>query len=302
MTLNYIRRLARMGHLSLTFMCYAGNSALESELERIRQDSGSLEIIPLPFHYKPLHGMIPILAAKDVIRVSRMIRREKPDIVVVVQGSIEISSVGLMASKMAGCRTVSYIPLAQTKREMKSSLAAPRDFTNRLYYTLPDRFITISRSQEELLRGHGIPEGKVVVVHNFIDVARFRRIEKRSARSMLGLDEDVFLFATVGRVMFKQKGQNTLIRAIGKLGMDPGRAGFLIVGDGPDIDQAEAMIRDLRLSGLVQTLPWQSSPDVVYSAVDAVILPSIFEGVPLVMIEALHYKLPVIASRIGGFS
>jgi glycosyltransferase involved in cell wall biosynthesis len=238
----------------------------------------------------------------DVFRSFRRIQRKDPDVVIVVQGSIEISSVGLMASRLAGCRTVSYIPLAQTRREMKSSLALLRDFVNRFYYLLPDRFVTISRSQEGQLRRRGIPEGRVAVVHNFIDVGRFRRIEKRSARAMLGLDEGAFLFATLWRVVFKQKGQDILIRAIRMLGEAVKETRFLIVGDGPDVARAQEMIREFRLTGLVRTLPWQSSPDVVYSALDAVVLPSLFEGVPLVMIEAVHYRLPVIASRIDGFS
>ena len=267
-----------------------------------RQEGENLERIPFPYSYRPLHGLIPFLAARAILRIRRRMKRENPDVVVVVQGSIEIASAGLISSRLAGLRTVSYLPLAQTRKEMGSRLALLRDLVNRLYYRLPCKFVTISQGQAELLAARGVPPARIAVVHNFIEKSRFPKIEKSLAREKLGLEQEPFLFGTPGRLVFGQKGQDILIRAVRRLGDRAGRAAFLIVGDGPDRDPASRMIREFGLEGKIRLLPWQSDPAILYSALDAVILPSRYEGVPLVMIEAAQYRLPVIASRIPGIT
>jgi glycosyltransferase involved in cell wall biosynthesis len=298
--LRYLRRLACREELEILFLCPETNRLLREELEGIRSSGGNLGIVPLPFHHRPLPGMIPPLALPSIVRAARTMRALAPDVVVVLQGSIEISSIGLMASRLAGCRTVSYLPLAQSRADMGASWARLRDAVNGWYYRLPDRFVAISERQAERLRSHGVPGDRISVVPNHLGRGTFERLDRGEARRKLGLDPEAFIFGVIGRLVVKQKGQDVLIRAIARLGESEGAARFLIVGDGPDRSLLAGLASGLGVSPRVDFLPWQPRPDLVYSSLDAMVLPSLFEGVPLVMLEGVYYGIPVLASAIEG--
>jgi glycosyltransferase involved in cell wall biosynthesis len=300
MALRYLRRLAVREGLEILFLCPGTNRLLRGELEGIRKSGGNLTIVPLPFHHRPLPGMIPPLALPSILRAARTMRALAPDVVVVLQGSIEISSIGLMASRLARCRTVSYLPLAQTRADMGASWALLRDTVYGWYYRMPDRFVTISERQAGRLRSHGVPGDRISVVQNHLGRGTFERLERGEARRMLKLDPDAFVFGAVGRLVAKQKGQDVLIRAVARLGEAAGTARFLIVGDGPDRSRLAELASGLGVSSRIDFLPWQARPDLVYSALDALVLPSRFEGVPLVMLEGVYYGIPVLASAIEG--
>ena len=69
---------------------------------------------------------------------------------------------------------------------------------------------------------------------------------------------------------------------------------------GPDRPALETQIQQLDLQDRVTLLPWQDDPVPIYSALDLLLIPSRFEGVPLVMLEALCFGLPVIGSDRDG--
>jgi glycosyltransferase involved in cell wall biosynthesis len=73
---------------------------------------------------------------------------------------------------------------------------------------------------------------------------------------------------------------------------------FLVIGDGPDKHSLEVMIKDLGLGHKVRLLPWQDNLSLVYSAIDMLLLPSRFEGVPVTMLEAMYCRLPIVSSNI----
>jgi glycosyltransferase involved in cell wall biosynthesis len=75
---------------------------------------------------------------------------------------------------------------------------------------------------------------------------------------------------------------------------------LIITGDGPDRGRLEALIHLLGLQRQITLLPWQEDSTLVYSALDLLIIPSRFEGVPLVMLEALACGTPVIGSARDG--
>jgi glycosyltransferase involved in cell wall biosynthesis len=75
---------------------------------------------------------------------------------------------------------------------------------------------------------------------------------------------------------------------------------LVITGDGPDRGHLETLIDQLGLQQQITLLPWQEDSTLVYSALDLLIIPSRFEGVPLVMLEALACGTPVIGSARDG--
>src|SRR5205823_3483633 len=71
---------------------------------------------------------------------------------------------------------------------------------------------------------------------------------------------------------------------------------------GPDASRLREMISALDLTRQVKVLPWTPHPEEVYAAIDMLLIPSRFEGVPLVMLEAMAYNVPIVASDSDGMS
>jgi glycosyltransferase involved in cell wall biosynthesis len=103
----------------------------------------------------------------------------------------------------------------------------------------------------------------------------------------------------VGRVAH-QKGVETLVDAAARLRTP--RARVVLVGDGPDRAKVERLVRRLGVEDRVHVtgfVPHDRIPAAL-AAADVVVLPSVYEELGTVLIEALHAGVPVVASRVGG--
>src|SRR6202012_2791185 len=74
---------------------------------------------------------------------------------------------------------------------------------------------------------------------------------------------------------------------------------FVFVGRGPAEAELQKLLSQTELPGRI--VPWSSDPGLYMAASDVLLLPSRFEGVPLIMLEALRAGIPVLASRIDAF-
>ncbi|WP_367044746.1 glycosyltransferase [Streptomyces sp. Je 1-332] len=150
-------------------------------------------------------------------------------------------------------------------------------------------------SEAERLTGQraGI-EAPWSVIPNGVDVERFRPEAAQSARTALGLSQREPLVVCVGRLC-RQKGQDVLLRAWAAVAERMPLARLALVGDGPDAaglrEQAPASVRFV---GDVQdAAPW-------YRAADLVVLPSRWEGMALVPLEAMACARPVVVTDVDG--
>jgi glycosyltransferase involved in cell wall biosynthesis len=211
----------------------------------------------------------------------------QPDVALIIQGDIEISSIGLLAARSISVPTISYIPVPHSMATMGAKLGSARDSFNRYLFQVPDRFITISESMAELLRKRGTT-APIDVVYNGIEVERFTTSKPRPKRDpVLGL---------IGRIEFNQKQQDFLVRAIA----DEPRLSLRIVGDGPDRGKLDRLIASLKLQDRITVETWRDDPAAFYQEIDCLVIPSRYEGVPLVMLEALSSGIPVVGSDRDG--
>jgi len=105
----------------------------------------------------------------------------------------------------------------------------------------------------------------------------------------------------VGRLA-EQKGQLILCEAAGKLARDLNEFEIVLVGDGPMRPQIQHQIQNLHLEGRVRITGWMSNSAVREQilASRALLLPSFAEGLPVVIMEALALKRPVISTYVAG--
>ena len=294
-----VEALAKAKDLDLIFFFSPENERLRRRLERIQAGSTNLKLRTTPFRTRKLQGLRNRFAKKSIRKLRSMLKTENPDLILCIQGEIEDASLALCAGKRMKPPCISYIPIPHRMALMGAKLGAPRDCINAYLFRRPDGWITISESMKALLKERGTKR-PIEVVNNGIDTTRFAPLAKQAARTVLGLPEYKTLIGSIGRVEFNQKQQDFLTHTFSNHWKNNEEMHLVLVGDGPDSDRLRALISELKIQSQVSILPWQEESALVYSALDFLIIPSRFEGVPLVMLEALACGTPVIASARDG--
>jgi len=164
-----------------------------------------------------------------------------------------------------------------------------------------DAIITVSDNLKAKLTGFGIPPEKVTVVTRGVDATKFAPADRAAARRRLQLADDARHLVWVGR-MVPVKGLPLLLEACADLK----RRGIAfcahLIGSGPDRAALGAQVAALGLERHVSfpgAVAHDDLPDW-YRAADLVVLPSLSEGTPNVLLEAIACDTPFVASAVGG--
>jgi glycosyltransferase involved in cell wall biosynthesis len=154
---------------------------------------------------------------------------------------------------------------------------------------------------EELVPGLEGAGCRKVVIHNGIEAGMFRALDDGGDfRRSLGVDSGQFLFGFLGRFM-QQKGFNYLIDAACEL--KRGKAAdfkILAVGSGDYHDWYRRQVTEKGLDDHFIFIPFQRDLSAVYSAIDAVVMPSVWEASGLLAMESLCHGKPLVASDCIG--
>jgi len=162
--------------------------------------------------------------------------------------------------------------------------------------------ITKSAALASRVQELGIAPANINVVPNGIDRHRFLPGDKQEARRALEIPADIFSFLYIGNFN-QEKNVSLLIRAFAKAVENMSLPAHLyLVGDGPEREKLEGLVTNLAIRSRVTFAGRQSHQMLrtYYQAADCFALPSLREGCPNVLLEALACGLPVIASRVGG--
>ncbi len=228
--------------------------------------------------------------------VQRLIAEERPTTTLLLQGRIENCAVPTLAAP-ADQFLVSYVPMAHGMAELGRA-AVPGDWVRRRLYRRPDRFIVPGRAVAGQIVAAG-GRSPVAVVDNVVDPPP--RPGRETARAALGLEQDARVALFLGRLDVRQKGLDTLADTIRRQAERLRGWTFLIVGGGEGAALCEQLRTDLDGRVAIRTIPWTERPQDALAAADVLLMPSRWEGVPLVMLEAMTYGLPVLASDIDVF-
>ena len=170
-------------------------------------------------------------------------------------------------------------------------------FLNR-YTTI---LICVSESDKKLvLKYRTIPENKIVVIQNGIDIEGFKVNEElvKSEKERLGL-QDNFVLTTIGR-LHPPKDFSTILRALKIIISCNKKFRLLIVGDGSLRESLEEETKNLELNQYVKFLGFREDIPILINLSDIIILSTKWEGLPLVPIEAGASRKPIIASDVDG--
>ena len=167
-----------------------------------------------------------------------------------------------------------------------------------------DRFIAINQKiKEAFINEYNINESKIDVIYPVVDDKKIRN-EKSQDKSReticakYGLDSEKKHFAYVGRLT-EQKDPVRFVRLAANAIRKYPDMEWVIVGDGHLKDAVEEAIRSEDMVGKIIPIPYVQNVPELYRVIDGLIMVSIYEGMPIVSIEAMSMGVPVFGTDVG---
>ncbi|MDP2604871.1 MAG: glycosyltransferase family 4 protein [Deltaproteobacteria bacterium] len=167
-------------------------------------------------------------------------------------------------------------------------------YTRYLYNRRVDGVVAISRVILELLVDAGVEAGRIRLIHSGIDPERFVRCAAAEA-----VTEGEAVVGIVAALELR-KGHRYLLEAAARLKGRGHRIRYLIAGDGPARRELDERVKALSLVDEVRFCGFVSDAPAFLSQIDIFVLPSLYEGLGVAVLEAMAAGKPVIASRVGG--
>jgi glycosyltransferase involved in cell wall biosynthesis len=231
------------------------------------------------------------------LRLYRHLRRESPDCMIsyLTTPSFWARTVG----RLAGVPRV-----ITSERDVGLGTQRGIAWLERLLAHASSRIVANAHAIRRGLIELGIRGDRIDVVYNGVDLSLFSRVceERRGAtREALGVGPDELLILLPGRIS-EQKNHRLLVEAIPLLAPARGRVRVAFAGNELSLEIKGRLVDAIRAAGLEDSFlflgPRSDMPEL-YSAADVVVLPSLWEGFPNVVIEAMACETPVVASDVS---
>lgn len=265
-------------------LCLRQRGAFASQLE----GSG------VPIHVLPgTDGRPDYLAFR---RVARFMREWKPDVVHTHNTAAFID--GGLGAVMSRTPVLVHTDHARSFPDKLRYMVAERVMS-----TAADWVVGVSdHTVRNLRRYEWIPRRKLVTVTNGIDGDRYTApVDAAAKRRELGIRPDAPVLGFAARLT-EQKGLTYLLRAMAMLVNEFPTLTLLVAGDGPLRGDLEREAASLGLDGNVRFLGVRHDVPELLQTFDVCVLPSLWEGLPMVVLEAMASGCPLVATLVGGVS
>lgn len=269
--MNYYRHIDR-SKIQFDFLCDEDSTNIP--YEEIEQLGGRVILIPpyqKVFKYQ-----------KELIRIF------KENNYKIVHSHINTLSIfPLRAAKKAGVKVrIAHSHSTTNKKEWKKNLLKQvlRPFS-KVYAT---NYMCCSELAGRWLFGDKTYDsGQVYLLNNAINLDKFKYNEKlrKEKRKELGISDDTLVIGHIGRFV-AQKNHTFLIDIFNEVHKKNPNSLLLLVGQGPLKEEIENKVKELKLNDSVRFLGQRNDANELYQAFDVFCLPSLYEGLPVVGVEA----------------
>ena len=233
-----------------------------------------------------------------LFKIRRALREIKPDIV--HTHLIHADVYGLLAAKLAGIRSV----ISSRHNDDQFRFHPMWRRISPMIWRMTDGGIAISAAIKHfMLEVEDAPRHKISIVNYGLEHEWIPDEDLRAARDSLcvelHLESDALLLGMVCRIV-EQKGIPYALQAFQRVSDCFPAANLVIAGDGDLRPQLEALAQELGIDAKVHWLGWRGDAVDLIAAFDVLLLPSLWEGFGLVLLEAMSRLVPVIASRVSA--
>jgi glycosyltransferase involved in cell wall biosynthesis len=242
---------------------------------------------------------LPRLTRIDPILFAGMIRLMRKDPPQIVHTHLFKSDFhGRLAARIAGVPVVVSTLHSIDRWAQKRPLGNLYGLTSRF----SDRLIAISEDVKKFhIENTAVGEAKFVTIENGVDVKRFagQGAAGQNVRKEFNLEASAFVFGIVGRLT-PPKDHRVFLQAAAIILQRMPLARFLIVGDGPLRDDLESYAHELGVQNSVIFTGMRRDIPAVLAALDVIVISSLWEGIPVTLLEGMASALPVVGTRVGS--
>ncbi|MFQ5601719.1 MAG: glycosyltransferase [bacterium] len=231
---------------------------------------------------------------KLVWDVAKIVRQEKIDVVMTTLFYADV--VGALARIISPTKAVfSWETISAPEWLLKHRLLAYK-FAMRFC----DKVISVSEATAKwLVEKRGVAREKVLVIPYGVNLEVYKQGKNLALKRQLGIAPETFVVGTVAR-LHPQKGHEYLIEAAKKIVERHANVKFVFVGDGEMRKKLEARIETAGLENNFLLLGFRDDVTDLLRVFDIFVLPSLYEGLPNVILEAMATGLPVVATAVDG--
>ncbi|MEI7978986.1 MAG: N-acetyl-alpha-D-glucosaminyl L-malate synthase BshA [Bacteroidota bacterium] len=283
------KALAQRGH-QVHFIAYKQPARLDSFMSNIFYHEVNVSTYPL-FDFPPYETSL----ASTLVDV---VKFEKLDLLH-VHYAIPHASAAIMARQILATEGI-HIPVITTLHGTDITLVGKdAAFEPVVTYSInqSDAVTSVSDFLKQDTYKHFKITKHIEVIPNFIDVTRFQKQPKEHFKKAIAPQNEKLIVHTSN--FRKVKRVDDVIKIFGKINSKiPSK--LLLVGDGPERHNAEALCRELNLCESTLFLGKQNPVEEILSVCDLFLMPSETESFGLAALEAMACEVPVIASNAGG--
>jgi len=232
-----------------------------------------------------------------IFRLNKIIKNFQPD---VLQTFLFYDNVlGRVLGK------ISKVPFVISgQRNVETERSFWRNFLDKITTELCNLIVANSKAGKKILiEREKVPEEKIRVIYNGIDLKNLEFLPKKEAKNKLGIPDDRYIIGCIAKLE-KQKGLEYLIEAAHILDVRCKMLDvrWIIIGEGKERPKLEALIKKYNLENRVSLLGYLPDAIDYLKAFDVFVLPSLWEGMPNVLLEAMAAEIPIVATDVGGVS
>jgi glycosyltransferase involved in cell wall biosynthesis len=176
-----------------------------------------------------------------------------------------------------------------------------RRMINRMLSIITDKIVAVAEDiKKDIIRYDKIDPSKIIVIPNGTDLERFNPEGNfADIRKEFSIKESDIVVGFVGRIV-PAKGLEYLIDALSYLKEDPNNIKLLIIGEGSILARLHEQAKEKKVyDSIIFTGRRRDIPDIL-SCIDIFVMPSIAEGLPNSLLEAMAMGKPIVATEVGG--
>lgn len=266
---------------NITIICPNNSKVIEFMKSNLKKD---IKIVPIAPKNK--------YDIKNMVLLVKYLRRNKFD---AIHMHLEYKY-GTFAAKLSGIKNIYWTQhlTEPYKKQYEHKINASLSRQSKC-------IIAVSNGVKDFLVEKGIDEKKIKVVLNGVDIKRFEIIEvdKESFRDKFGIDANDIVIGQIGR-LHEQKGHKYLLQALPYILDNIKNIKVLIIGDGELKEELVNLVTKLKLENKVKFVGFRKDIPELLNFIDILVMPSLYEGLPLTVLEAMACRTAVIGSNIEG--
>ena len=260
------------------------------DIDRMRAAGVDVTVIPMVRNISPVRDTVAFT------RILDLLKQRSFDIV--HTHSSKAGFLGRLAARLARVPATVHSPhVFAFQMDVHPAVRSLYFRLEKLVASRTDRFICVCANEKQIAVDAGLasPEKFTVIPNGISGPAS----GTTASAPDLGFGPNHVIIGTVGRLT-RQKGLVNLVCAAKSVIDHVPQARFILVGTGELKARLESLIHELSLDGKVRIIDVKDGFESFYPLIDIFVLPSVWEGMPYALLEAMSHSNAIVATRVGG--